>query len=102
MIDDKLKWGHAVACANLDDDADDELVIGVRDTLDAAHPCGLRIYDPSDATGRKWTAQAVDPGGVAIEDLAVADLDGDGRADVVAAGRQTKNVRIYWNQGAKK
>jgi hypothetical protein len=102
VIDDKLKWGHAVACANLDDDADDELVIGVRDTLDAAHPCGLRIYDPSDATGRKWTAQAVDPGGVAIEDLAVADLDGDGRADVVAAGRQTKNVRIYWNQGAKK
>jgi hypothetical protein len=102
VVDDKLKWGHAVWCANMDDDADEELVIGVRDTLDAAHPCGLRIYDPADANGKIWAGQAIDPSGVAIEDLAVADLDGDGRADVVAVGRQTKNVRIYWNQGNKK
>jgi len=41
----------------------------------------------------------LDPGGVAVEDLAVADLDGDGKPDIVACGRATKNVRIYWNQG---
>jgi hypothetical protein len=39
----------------------------------------------------------VDPGGVAVEDLAAADLDGDGDTDILAAGRQTKNVKIYWN-----
>ena len=27
-----------------------------------------------------------------------ADLDGDGRLDIVAVGRQTHNVRIYWNE----
>ena len=33
VIDDKLKWGHAVWCADLDGDGDDELIIGVRDNL---------------------------------------------------------------------
>ena len=28
----------------------------------------------------------------------IADLDGDGRLDVVASGRRTANVRIYWNR----
>ena len=98
VVDEDLKWGHAVWCANLDGDADQELVIGVRDTKDAAHPCGLRIYDPANAAGTEWTKHVVDPAGVAIEDLAVADLDGDGKHDIVAVGRQTKNVRIYWNE----
>jgi hypothetical protein len=98
VLDEELKWGHAVWCANLDGDGDEELAIGVRDTKDAANPCGLRIYDPANAKGSQWTKHVVDPGGVAIEDLAVGDLDGDGRQDIVAVGRQTKNVRIYWNQ----
>ena len=36
-------------------------------------------------------------GGVAVEDLAVGDLNGDGKPDIVAVGRATKNVKIYWN-----
>jgi hypothetical protein len=40
----------------------------------------------------------VDPAGVGVEDLAAADLDDDGRVDIVAVGRSTKNVRIYWNE----
>ena len=103
MLDDQLQWGHAVWCANLDDDADEELIIGVRDDYkvgDTLHACGLRIYDPRTSAGQapEWTPHRIDPGGVAIEDLAAADLDGDGRTDIVAVGRKTKNVRIYWNQ----
>jgi hypothetical protein len=101
VLDEQLKWGHGVWCADLDGDGDEELVIGVRDTKDAANPCGLRIYDPGDAEGTKWTKHVFDPAGVAVEDLAVADLDGDGKNDIVAVGRQTKNVRIYWNETGK-
>lgn len=97
VLDDQLQWGHAVWCANLDDDADEELVIGVRDNRDDTARCGVRVFDPSP---EGWQRSLVDAGGVAVEDLTVGDLNGDGRADVMAVGRQTKNVRIYWN-GAK-
>jgi hypothetical protein len=35
---------------------------------------------------------------MACEDLAAADLDGDGKTDVIAAGRASHNVVIYWNK----
>ncbi len=98
VVDDELAWGHAVACANLDDDPDQELVIGVRDDVRGTeHRRGLRIYDPKDPSTGEWERTLVDPGGVAIEDLTVADLDGDGDIDIVTVGRQTHNVKIYWN-----
>jgi hypothetical protein len=96
LLDEQLQWGHAVWCGNLDEDDDQELIIGVRDTKNGENPCGVRIYDPS-ADGGSWTRQLVDPTGVAVEDAAAGDLDGDGRVDLVAVGRATKNVRIYWN-----
>ncbi|HUY34954.1 MAG TPA: VCBS repeat-containing protein [Pirellulales bacterium] len=98
VLDDELKWGHAVWCADLDGDDDQELIIGVRDDQSDQQRCGVRIYDPTDAHGTSWTRQLVDAGGVNVEDLAAADLDGDGRDDVVAVGRQSHNVRIYWNE----
>ena len=35
---------------------------------------------------------------MAVEDLKLADLDADGRLDIIAAGRSTKNLKIYWNK----
>jgi hypothetical protein len=100
VLDDKLQWGHAVWCSDLDGDGDDELVIGVRDPMAGKAQCGVRVYKAGDAGGETWEKKELDPGGVAVEDLAVADLNGDGRPDIVAVGRKTGNVRIYWN-GAK-
>jgi hypothetical protein len=105
VLDKQLRWGHAVWFADLDGDKADELVIGVRDDPSPKagdkfpDRRGVRVYKCTDGTGAKWDRFLLDPGGVAVEDLAVADLNADGKPDVVAVGRQTMNVRIYWNQG---
>src|SRR5207249_12016059 len=104
VIDEHLRWGHAVWFADLDGDGSDELVIGVRDNPSKSdtftEKMGVRIYkNTGGGIGNKWERMLLDEGGVAIEDLAVADLDGDGKPDIIACGRATKNVRIYWNQG---
>lgn len=101
VIDSRLRWGHAVWCADLDGDGTDELIVGVRDDPsrgdEFGDPRGVRVYRARDPGGKSWDRQLVDQGGVAVEDLTVADLDGDGRPDIIAVGRQTGNVRIYWN-----
>jgi hypothetical protein len=105
ILDDHLRWGHAVWFADLDGDKTDELVIGVRDNPDPkqgdtfTEKRGVRIYRNTDGKGLKWDRYILEDGGVAVEDLTVADLDGDGKPDIIAVGRQTGNCRIYWNQG---
>jgi hypothetical protein len=103
-LDENLKWGHAVWCADLDGDKNDELIIGVRDNKSdkPGERRGVRLYKALDDKGTKWARHILDDGGIAVEDLAAADLDGDGRIDIVAVGRQTHNIRIYWNKGVKK
>jgi hypothetical protein len=103
VVDESLKWGHAVWCADLDGDGEDELIIGVRDDLSMkpGERRGVRIYKATDGKGAKWSRTLIDEGGVAVEDLSVADLNGDGKLDIVAVGRQTHNIRIYWNEGKK-
>lgn len=96
VIDKDLKWGHALAWADLDGDGRDELIVGVRDSLSPKDQCGVRIYRlQSDGN---WVSERLDPGGVAVEDMVVADLNGDGKPDIIAVGRATGNVRIYWNE----
>lgn len=92
VLDRELQWGHAVACVNLDSDTEDELVIGVRDDAGSSR-CGVRIYDCQPSG--EWTRTLLNPGEVAVEDLAAADLDADGQAEIIAVGRATGNVVIY-------
>ncbi|HXD88941.1 MAG TPA: VCBS repeat-containing protein [Urbifossiella sp.] len=103
VIDDHLRWGHAVWFADLDGDKRDELIIGVRDNPAKGdkftEKMGVRIYKNLDGQGTKWERMLLDEGGVAVEDLTAADLNGDGKVDIIACGRATKNVRIYWNKG---
>ena len=104
VIDEPVQWGHAVWCSDVDKDGDDELIIGQRDAnKDAAtrpKGPGVFVYDPVPKSAPlAFTRHTIDDGGMGCEDLVAADLNGDGRADILAGGRSTHNVKIYWNEG---
>lgn len=95
VVVDELGAGHALWPAELDGERGEELIVGWRGKGegDFAKP-GLAVFFP----GRDWEYEVIDSGGMATEDATAADLDGDGRVDVIAAGRATSNVKIYWNR----
>jgi hypothetical protein len=97
VIESSITDGHALGWADFDGDGSDELAAGWRN---AKQP-GLALYKVN-RDGTLSAKTMIDEGGMATEDLAIADLNGDKRPDIVAAGRATGNVKIYWNEGVKK
>ncbi len=95
-IETAISEGHALGWADFDGDGSDELAAGWR----SAKQPGVAIYAVT-RDGALRAKTMIDDSGMATEDLAVADLNGDKRPDIVAAGRATSNVKIYWNEGKK-
>ena len=97
VLSDDLQQGHALACADLLGLGYDQIVVGWREP-NREGKVGVKLYVPVDAQGDGWMHYYIDEDGMACEDLKVADLDGDGDLDIVASGRATKNLKVYWNQ----
>ncbi|MHA3774343.1 FG-GAP repeat domain-containing protein [Verrucomicrobiota bacterium sgz303538] len=98
VLADKLIEGHALACGDLIGMGADQIVVGSRGNPQQPRPVGIKIFTALDATGEKWKEGVVDENEMACEDLQLADLDADGHLDIIAAGRSTRNVKVYWNE----
>ena len=59
---------------------------------------GIKLFTPLDKDGGKWRQTRISAENVAVEDIKVADLNGDGKVDIVAAARQTKNLVVFFNK----
>ena len=91
-----LNQGHALAIADLFNSGEQQIVIGWREP-NQEKKTGIKIFVQPGASGT-WKDYWIDDNGIACEDLQIADLDGDGKKDIIAAGRATHNLKIYWNR----
>ena len=104
VLDTTFNNGHAIAFADFLGIGRPQVVAGWRFPSKEKKEVGVKLYVPTDSSGTKWTTHDIDvkgagdKSGMACEDLRAADLDGDGWPEIVAVGRATKNVKIYWNK----
>ncbi len=98
VLDDSLAEGHALATADFLGLGHDQIVAGWRKPGPKHGKVGIRLYVPTRQDGSAWKLHAViDDNTMACEDLKVADLNGDRKPDIIAAGRATRNLIVYWN-----
>ncbi|BCS35896.1 hypothetical protein TBR22_A51310 [Luteitalea sp. TBR-22] len=93
VVDDSVKDGHTMVAGDVDGDGRDELLVGERQGRRSVY-----LYRASSGRGNAWTRQLLDDRGMAAAGCAMADLNGDGRVDVVCVGTATANLKWYENR----
>ena len=92
IIDDEIEDGHTLVVGDFDGDGRDEVVAGERRGRRSVY-----LYTADDQAAGSWSKRVLDDGGMAAAGCAVADLNGDGRLDVVCIGTATANLKWYEN-----
>lgn len=93
-----FKDGHAIAVADYLAVGSDQVMVGWRamNPKDVPGEPGISLFTPLSEDGTRWRETKISGPEIAVEDLKAADLNGDGKADLVAAARQTKNLTILF------
>jgi hypothetical protein len=94
VLDTNMNEGHALGVADFSKAGYDQVVAGWRNP-DKDQQVGIKLFSKNHG---KWESSWIDKNGMACEDLQIADLNADGKPDIVASGRSTKNLKIYWNK----
>ena len=97
VLSESLKDGHALACEDFLGVGSDQIIVGWRAMNEPGVP-GISLFAPLDDQGNQWRENRLSAEEVAVEDIKVGDLNNDGKVDVIAAARQTKNLVIFYNE----
>ncbi len=96
VIYDQLTEGHEVCVGDFNGDGRDDIVAGdrARGKVASSH-----IFYSLDDAGARWQHEELDHLGMSASGCQVADINGDGRPDIVMIGGATANIKWYENLG---
>lgn len=97
LLDDTLNQGHSLAVGDFLGLGHDQIAAGWRNPSTDTKTVGIKLYAPGEDGTWKFHSH-IDDNTMACEDIKAADLDGDGKPELIASGRSTKNLIIYWNR----
>lgn len=97
VLERKMDGGHGLGMADFLGLGRDQVVAGWRKPNEDGH-FGIKLYVPFNPYWEAVDVYWVDRGGIACEDIQLADMDGDGKLDIIAYGLSTNNLKIYWNR----
>lgn len=97
VLDESLKEGHGIVTGDFLGNGMPQLIAGSRMPNEAGE-FGIKLYEPLDYSYSEFKTHWIDKNGMACESLTTADLNGDGKLDIIAAGRSSNNLKIYWNR----
>ncbi len=100
ILKENMNQGHALAGADLLGSGNSQIVVGWRNP-NTDQKVGICLLASQDPTAHAWQEYVVDDNTMACEDLQVADLNKDGKLDIIAAGRDSHNLIVYWNRTEK-
>lgn len=97
VLERKMEEGTGLKMADLLGIGRDQVIAGWKKPNEDGF-FGIKLYVPFNPYWEAMDVYWVDREGIACEGLEIADMDGDGRPDIIAYGGSTRNLKIYWNR----
>jgi hypothetical protein len=97
VLDENLKESHGIVTGDFLGTGTIQIVAGWR-VPNEDGKIGIKLYEPMNVDYTSFREYWIDEDGMALESLTAADLNGDGKLEIIAAGRSTNNLKIYWNR----
>ena len=95
-----LVQGHEIAVGDLNGDGRDDIVAVDVTNRGRPTPASVHIFYAEDDTGTHWRHELLDQDMMAGSGVVIADINGDGRPDIVAISGNS--VKYYENLGIAK
>ncbi len=99
VIFSELKEGHEVCVGDFNGNGRDDIVAGDRAKGEVS---SSHVFYSQDDAGKQWHHEILDPLGMSASGCSVADMNLDGRPDIVMIGGATANIKWYENLGPEK